>query len=348
MIRFLTSKFLTITLIIILQQNMVFSKCQCDNQTQGSDHKVSEALKYKLIAMASVSVASLIGVCLPILAKNFSYLIPENDLYLMVKAFASGVILATGFVHILPEAFEALTNPCIGENPWKMFPFSGFVAMVAAIGTLIIEVLVMGYHKRSEMRKTQSLNYDEDTHAADHGNHVLTSALESETLDSPDLLRNTIVSQMLGLGILLHSIILGISLGVSVNPNIIKSLMIVVSFHQCFEGMGLGGCISQAQFNYYKIAIMVLLFCLIFPIGIGIGIGISNIYNENNPIALIVEGLLLSASAGVLIYMALVDLLATEFMSTKMLKSFRLQLGASFALFMGLICMSILALWEEY
>lgn len=102
----------------------------------------------------------------------------------------------------------------------------------------------------------------------------------------------------------------------------------------------------QAKLKHYKVAIMVLLFCLIFPIGIGIGIGISNTYNENSSKALIVEGVLLSASAGILIYMALVDLLATDFMGTRMLSSFRLQLGASLALLMGLICMSILALWE--
>ncbi|KAK7271689.1 hypothetical protein RJT34_27793 [Clitoria ternatea] len=347
MIKFSTrSKLLAIPIIaILLLQNLILSECECDDQVQGSDHKVSEALKYKLIAMASVSVASLIGVCLPILVKKNSYLNQENDLYFPVKAFAAGVILATGFVHILPEAFETLTNPCIGERPWRMFPFSGFVAMVAAIGTLIIEVLAMGYYKRSEMRKARPLNFDEEiTHVSDH---VHNSALVSERLDSPNLLRHTIVSQILELGILLHSIILGVSLGVSGNPNTIKPLVVVLSFHQCFEGMGLGGCISQGQFKYHKIVIMVLFFCLIFPIGIVIGIGISNIYHGSSPKALIVEGILLSASGGILIYMALVDLLATDFMSTKILRSFKLQLGASFALLMGLICMSILALWEE-
>ena len=92
---------------------------------------------------------------------------------------------------------------------------------------------------------------------------------------------------------------------------------------------------------------MVLFFCLTIPTGIGVGIGISKIYHEGSPKAIIVEGLLLSASAGILIYMALVDLLATDFMNPKMLRSFRLQLGASFALLVGLACMSLLVLWEE-
>lgn len=103
----------------------------------------------------------------------------------------------------------------------------------------------------------------------------------------------------------------------------------------------------QAQFKYSKVAIMILFFCLIFPIGISIGIGVSNIYNENSPKALIVEGFLLSASAGVLINMALVDLVAADFLNSKMLRNLRLQLGACLALFIGLICMSILALMEN-
>jgi zinc transporter 1/2/3 len=92
---------------------------------------------------------------------------------------------------------------------------------------------------------------------------------------------------------------------------------------------------------------MIIFFCLIFPIGICIGMGISKFYNESSPKSLIVEGFLLSASAGVLINMALVDLVATDFMNSKMLRNFRLQIGASLALFVGMLCMSILALGED-
>jgi zinc transporter 1/2/3 len=48
----------------------------------------------------------------------------------------------------------------------------------------------------------------------------------------------------------MHSIILGISLGVSRSPKTIKPLVAVLSFHQCFEGIGLGGCISQVTYIY--------------------------------------------------------------------------------------------------
>lgn len=44
---------------------------------------------------------------------------------------------------------------------------------------------------------------------------------------------------------MVHSVIIGISLGASQDPSTIKPLVVALSFHQMFEGMGLGGCIVQ-------------------------------------------------------------------------------------------------------
>lgn len=90
---------------------------------------------------------------------------------------------------------------------------------------------------------------------------------------------------------------------------------------------------------------MALFFSLTTPVGIAIGIGISNVYNENSPNALIVQGILNAASSGILIYMALVDLLSADFMSPKMQSNGRLQLGANASLLLGAGCMSLLAKW---
>lgn len=48
---------------------------------------------------------------------------------------------------------------------------------------------------------------------------------------------------------MVHSVIIGISLGASESPNTIKPLVAALTFHQFFEGMGLGGCISQVIFS---------------------------------------------------------------------------------------------------
>jgi hypothetical protein len=53
------------------------------------------------------------------------------------------------------------------------------------------------------------------------------------------------MTQVLELRILVHSVIIGVSLGASVRPSTIRPLVGALSFHQFFEGIGLGGCIVQ-------------------------------------------------------------------------------------------------------
>ncbi|XP_057510502.1 zinc transporter 8-like [Actinidia eriantha] len=335
----------TLTLLclcVLFQPILVHAKCTCEAEYE--DLNKGEALNFKLVAIASILVASALGVCIPLVLNHVPALQPESGPHFIIKAFAAGVILATGFIHILPDAFDSLSSPCL-KSPWEGFPFAGFIAMMAAIGTLMMEAFATGYHKRAELRKAQPVNGDDEESGA-HAGHVHGhSAIILQRSDSSDLIRNRVISQVLELGIVVHSVVIGISMGATQSPKTIKPLIAALSFHQFFEGMGLGGCISQAKYKSRAITIMVLFFSLTTPTGITIGIGISNIYNEYSPTALIVEGVLNSASAGILIYMALVDLLASDFMNPKLQTNFRLQLGSNLALLVGASSMAILAKW---
>ena len=64
--------------------------------------------------------------------------------------------------------------------------------------------------------------------------------------------------QVLELGILVHSVIIGVSLGASLRPSTIRPLVGALSFHQFFEGIGLGGCIVQVRTYGKGIAIDVV------------------------------------------------------------------------------------------
>ncbi|TMW88193.1 hypothetical protein EJD97_018931 [Solanum chilense] len=331
---------------IFVQPTLTLANCTCEPQNNKYNHQTKhKALSYKLVAISSILCSSALGVILPILLKNFKSL-QKNDyssLQFMIKAFAAGVILATGFIHILPDAFESLTSPCLSEDLWGSFPFAGFVAMMSAIFTLMMESFASGYHRRAELRKAQPVNIGDEQGQDEHIDHGPQILLERS--DSSSLMRHRLISQVLELGILVHSVIIGISLGTTENPKTIKPLLIALSFHQFFEGMGLGGCISQAKYKVRTIIIMVLFFTVTTPSGIAIGMMISKGYNEQSSTALIVQGVLNSASAGILIYMALVDLLATDFMNPKLYTSFKLQIIANVSLILGACCMSLLAKW---
>ena len=150
---------------------------------------------------------------------------------------------------------------------------------------------------------------------------------------------------MLEFGIVAHSVIIGITVGVSRSPCFIRPLFAALTFHQFFEGFALGGCIAQAGFRNSSALVMGFFFSVTTPLGIGIGMGIATTYNENSPRALIVQGVFDSISAGILLYMALVDLIAVDFLSKRMRSSRKLQLMAFLALFLGAGCMSLIGVW---
>ncbi|ERN03695.1 hypothetical protein AMTRI_Chr02g255980 [Amborella trichopoda] len=134
-------------------------------------------------------------------------------------------------------------------------------------------------------------------------------------------------------------------MGASQNPCTIRSLVAALCFHQLFEGMGLGGSILQAEYATTMKAIMVFFFAVTTPFGIASGIGLSNVYSESSPTVLIVVGILNAALAGLLNYMALVDLLASDFMGPRFQSNPKLQGFAYVAVLLGAGGMSLLAKW---
>uniref|UniRef100_A0A0E0AS75 Zinc transporter n=1 Tax=Oryza glumipatula TaxID=40148 RepID=A0A0E0AS75_9ORYZ len=301
----------------------------------------------------------------------------------IASILAAGVILATGMVHILPAAFDALASPCGGgRGGGGGFPFAGLVAMAAAMATMMIDSVAAGYYRRSHFKKPRPVDDPADaaraagveeggaehaghvhvhthaTHGHAHG-HVHShghghghshgsapaAATSPEDASVAETIRHRVVSQVLELGILVHSVIIGVSLGASLRPSTIRPLVGALSFHQFFEGIGLGGCIVQANFKAKATVIMATFFSLTAPVGIALGIAISSSYSKHSSTALVVEGVFNSAAAGILIYMSLVDLLAADFNNPKLQTNTKLQLAVYLALFLGAGMMSLLAIW---
>ncbi|CAH8358800.1 unnamed protein product [Eruca vesicaria subsp. sativa] len=331
------------------------SKCECSSEEEKGNK--AGARKYKIAAIPSVLVAGVIGVLFPLLGNFFPSLKPETNFFFVTKAFAAGVILATGFMHVLPEGYEKLTSACLKGAAWE-FPFTGFIAMVAAILTLSVDSFATSYFHRLHNKTSTKIGDGEEqiggggggggdelglhVHAHGHAHGIVgVDSGESEV----QLHRNRVVAQVLEVGIIVHSVVIGISLGASQDPDTAKALFAALMFHQCFEGLGLGGCIAQGKFNCMSITIMSIFFSVTTPIGIAVGMGISNSYDEFSQTALIVQGVLNAASAGILIYMSLVDFLAADFMHPKMQSNTGLRIMAHISLLVGAGIMSLLAKW---
>ncbi|XP_022734721.1 fe(2+) transport protein 1-like isoform X2 [Durio zibethinus] len=324
------STFLAVIIIFLSCTPLALAKCEAESEN--GCHDKAESMKLKVIAIVVILVASMIGVCLPLFSRLMPALRPDRDYFTVVKAFASGVILATGYMHVLPDSFNDLTSDCLPENPWKKFPFTTFVAMLSAVMTLMVDSFAMSIYKKHCAKA--SVNFG-------HGHH---HPLEKNETSS-QLLRHRVIAQVLELGIIVHSVVIGIGMGASDNKCTIRSLIAALCFHQMFEGMGLGGSILQAEYKLKMKATMAFFFSTTTPLGIVVGIGLSRVYSETSPTSLIVVGLLNACSAGLLNYMALVDLLAAEFMGPKLQTNMKLQAWSYIAVLFGAGFMSLMAKW---
>ncbi|VFQ82291.1 unnamed protein product [Cuscuta campestris] len=386
--------------LLRVSQSMSNDSCGSSDSGPGNCQDSGTAFVLKMVAIGFILIAGASGVSFPLIGNKRRFLQTDSNLFVAAKAFAGGVILATGFVHMLPDATENLTDACLPDFPWSKFPFSGFIAMMSALATLVVDFVGTQYYERKQEKQSQKGNTESleaalsesaiapveikgrngmvfgeeeggtihivgmHAHAAHHRhNHSQeVGACQGRTKehshghshshshsigheDDENGARHVVVSQVLELGIVSHSMIIGLSLGVSKSQCTIRPLIAALSFHQFFEGFALGGCISQAQFRTLRVTLMAMFFAITTPLGIAAGLLLSSFYNPNSPRAMVVEGIFDSISAGILVYMALVDLIAADFLSKKMSCNTRLQIASYFCLFLGALLMSCLAIW---
>jgi zinc transporter 1/2/3 len=211
--------------------------------------------------------------------------------------------------------------------------------------------------------KLRALGLSHDPHGHAHGSHAAhgpegeqtTSATHSGTptddiekhLDQPlsappqdgsgfedSLLTRIIGIAILEFGVVLHSVLIGLTLAVTDGFIV---LFIVIIFHQTFEGLGVGSRLAYLdlpkKYNYVAI-VGALLYGITTPIGIAAGLGVRTTYNPDSVTSNIVSGTLDCLSSGILIYTGLVELLAHEFLFNN-----KMQNASNGKLAYALICM---------
>ncbi|ONK74445.1 uncharacterized protein A4U43_C03F6320 [Asparagus officinalis] len=309
------SSTLLLLLLLLISSTISFAANECSAPSRGECYDKPKALKLKLIAIATILISSMIGVCLPLFTRSIPALSPDRNLFALVKAFASGVILATGYMHVLPDSFDNLSSPCLPESPWRKFPFTAFVAMLSAVFTLMVDSLMLTFYKGKsgskgsgivEVVDCESPLGNEIVHGHGHGHGHGALMVDGKDGEESRLRRNRIIAQVLEMGIVVHSV---------------------------------------AEYGLKMKSILAFFFATTTPFGIALGIALTNVYSDSSPTALIVEGLLNACSAGLLNYMALVDLLAADFMGPKLQSSIGLQLWSFAAVLFGAGGMSLMAKW---
>ncbi|KAH8153409.1 uncharacterized protein LAJ45_02221 [Morchella importuna] len=121
---------------------------------------------------------------------------------------------------------------------------------------------------------------------------------------------------LLEMGILFHSVFIGMALSVTGGPGFVV-LLIAIVFHQTFEGLALGSRIAVLDWNPKAIQpwMMALAYGLTTPLGQAIGLATHTLYSPKSQTGLLMVGVMNAISSGLLVFAGLVELLAEDFLS---------------------------------
>ena len=148
---------------LVMAASLSTASCAPPGAEEEECRDEAAALGLKMLAIAAILVSGATGVAIPLAGRRWrgrgvggaapASSSSTGGLFVLAKAFAAGVILATGFVHMLDDANDALADPCLPAEPWRRFPFPGFVAMLAALGTLVVDFV--GTHMYEQKHRSE-------------------------------------------------------------------------------------------------------------------------------------------------------------------------------------------------
>ena len=187
------------------------------------------------------------------------------------------------------------------------------------------------------------VNAEETNRQKEASEGTLSESSSAEAHYTPNSLAlNTAVMEA---GIIFHSILIGLTLVVAADSGFI-TLFIVIVFHQIFEGFALGSRIAMIPSSFLRKSVLAAAFAVTTPIGMAIGIGVLSSFNGNDPSTLIAIGTLNAFSAGILLWVGLVEMWFVEWFHGPLAHAGPLKAGICFvSLVAGLVLMSFLGKW---
>ncbi|CAG8953651.1 hypothetical protein HYFRA_00010110 [Hymenoscyphus fraxineus] len=111
----------------------------------GADNKAPYDLPLHVAALFMVLLFSIAGAGFPVVAKRVKWMKIPPKIFFACKHFGTGVLIATAFVHLIPTAFQSLTDPCLPDLLTDDYPAMPGVIMMASLFVLFfIEVYLKG------------------------------------------------------------------------------------------------------------------------------------------------------------------------------------------------------------
>ncbi|KAG9408738.1 high-affinity Zn(2+) transporter zrt1 [Aphanomyces cochlioides] len=271
---------------------------------------------------------SIVGSLFPVVNTHVACLHKSRSVVALLNAFGFGVVIATACIHMIPPAIETLNNPCLNLS------YEGLAMVFVVLTVLLMQVietelvlLVSKPPATVALISTDEEDVEQGNRAVatfasvstptvpevhdHHPHHSHHHAPSSGPKDSSDV-RKKINVLIFEIGVAIHSVIIGLNLGVATGSSF-TTLLTALCFHQFFEGVAVGSSAVSAFSSVRTAVSTAVAFSLTTPLGIVVGIGINSSYSETSTTSLWVRGTLDAIAGGILIYTGLVELLTYHY-----------------------------------
>jgi zinc transporter ZupT len=284
----------------------------------------------KIAAIFAILVASAVGASLPlVIARCVASEASRRRVQVVIKLMTCvsvGIVLATALIHVVPDGLEQLRESGVApfakraEAAKECAPSSNSSNQSSssnrtANGTTSAPAAVAGGDD------------DDDDDAYPYGflfamiaivvvfvvsSEVnLASAMRIHDLDDSLVTRKEERERLAALtklyavefGVAIHSVIIGVNLGLTRKYDQVVTLTIVLCVHQLFEGLAIGSLAVLSRVTPSGAAAFVGCFMVTTPLGVAIGTATSN----NSSV--VTQGIVSCLAAGVLLHMALTEML---------------------------------------
>ncbi|EEY59636.1 Zinc (Zn2)-Iron (Fe2) Permease (ZIP) Family [Phytophthora infestans T30-4] len=268
-------------------------------------------------AIFIIFVVSAAGTMIPIISQKIPQCKANSVVMEAVSAFAFGVVLATGLIHMVNEGIEKLSNECLGAVVENYESLGLAFVLITLVVMHFIECessvffgaqnSMLHGHAHGEITAQEAAITPADRETPKPvENPYHEAAFDQSELDSK--IRRKIATIIFEAGVVFHSVIIGLDLGVTAGSEF-KTLLAALCFHQFFEGVAIGSSALSSLESKSKLFIVNFVFAITTPIGQVIGIGIRSTYSDSSTTSLWVQGILNCVAGGILLYTGLVELL---------------------------------------
>lgn len=261
----------------------------------------------KIVFLVAILAAGWLGGAWPLLRNGRR---PGQSFLSWGNAFAAGIFLGIGLIHMLGDASEAWA-----ELGWH-YPIALVLAAVAFMAILLLEHVLL----------------PEPAHAMVH-THAGEGVAHPDEHRQPSL----VYPYTLVFTLSIHSFLAGIALGAQASLAHVLVIFVAIVAHKSTAGFALGVSLARSELRTGRCQKLLALFAVTTPAGILIGMIGSGLLRSAAQRSF--DATFQSLAAGTFIYIAALDIIQDEFV----------QPGSRLAKWLfaaaGLTLMALLAVW---